>query len=182
MKLVCLAALTALAACTPPRAGAPTEAAAPAAAAPAPSATYSPFAVILDAADAPAHAITFKDVGLRLAPAQAAVVHEALAEAVAARLQAHAARAVHDPTVADPAWHTQCASAHRYVDVWRSDAPARVGFSIWAGCGSDDRLAWAERPLAGPTALDGPDMLSAVEDVAAAIATAIAPCPHAPCG
>lgn len=178
MRLAALATLLALAtACSrsDPPSPAPAEAPQPAGQAQ----RYSPFAVIL-ADGGPFHALTLKDVGLRLAPADAALIDEALAEALAARLAAHGARAVHDPTVADPAWHTQCADAHRYVDVWRGSAPPRLGFSVWAGCGSDDRLAWRELPLPNEAALTGPGALAAVEALADALVDTLVP-PPAPC-
>ncbi|MCA9687736.1 MAG: hypothetical protein KC457_36595, partial [Myxococcales bacterium] len=63
--------------------------------------------------------------------------------------------------------------AHRYVDLWRSANPPRVGFSLWAGCGADDKLAWRELPLASEDALAGPEALAAVEALADALVDAL---------
>lgn len=148
---------------------------------PAPVAVYSPFAVRIEGGFW-IGTISFKDVGLRLAEEDArALVHETLAEAVAERLSArHAARLDFDPLVADPRWHTMCAGRHLYVDVWQASHPPRFGYSLWSGCGADDRLAWEEFPL--PAALTERNALGAAVQLAERVVGHIDPCPSTVCG
>ena len=113
----------------------------PASADPAPNtapntANYSPFGVV-----APGLTVSFKDVGLRLQAAQQSGVLEAIAGGVAFAL---AAEAVHRPTWTQVSWHRQCRRQHIYVDLWRSTHPDRVGYSLWRGCGAEDRVDHAE--------------------------------------
>jgi hypothetical protein len=164
----------------PPSAAAPSAAApAEAAADPGRAAVYSPFAVQV-AGSFWIDTITFKDVGLRLQDAGSqALVYEAFAAALALALVAHEAQAAFEPTVADPRWHTMCAGRHLYVDVWQSEAPRRLGYSLWSGCGADDRLAWVEVPLATPV---GADPLAAAMLLAAEVTARIDPCPSVVCG
>jgi hypothetical protein len=143
---------------------------------------YSPFAVRIEGGFW-IGTISFKDVGLGLGdPALRAQVHEALAEAVAARLSdRHDARMQFDPTVADPLWHTSCAGQHLYVDVWQASHPDRLGYSLWSGCGADDRLAWEELPLTeGP--VTGSNLVPAAVRLADRVVAQIDPCPATVCG
>jgi hypothetical protein len=177
--LIAALALAALAGC---RAEAPRDAARPAdAAAEAP--TYLPFAVQVDG---PLwfQTASFKDVGLRTrSDAQRRAVMEAVTDAFALRLGERQvpAHATYEPELADPAWHTQCRARHLYVDVWRSTAPDRLGFSLWKGCGADDRVAWTELP-APPGAFESADWLDAATRLGAAIADAARACPDERCG
>lgn len=157
--------------------------AAPAPADPPPSEGYVPFSVSVDAPHW-FHAATFKDVGLRAASdADRRLVVEAIGDAFAQRLSRQVpARLEYDPAVADPAWHRQCRGHHLYVDLWRSTAPDRLGFSLWKGCGADDRVAWSEVP-APPDALESAGWLDVVSRLGETIAdAAAAACPDTRCG
>ncbi len=119
--------------------------------------------------------VTFKDVGLAAGAGERetwirAVTH-ALARALDTRLMARA-HAVAE--VAAPEWHHACQGRHVYVDVWRGTEPARVGFSLWRGCGAEDEFAWQEVPVDGA-------WVSSAQDVAGAIAHVLEVCGEAPC-
>lgn len=107
---------------------------------------YSPFGVRVDGHGA-FRFISFKHAGAEpLDPDDP--VFEALAESVALELrsgvEALTTEVVHAPELRDPHNHTFCAGSHLYVDFWRSPGPARWGYSLWSGCGDDDRFAWRE--------------------------------------
>ena len=118
--------------------------------------SYSPFVVDLRAsspAALPFHLISFKDVGLSL-PDDAARQHayESLAEALSLELASRSSElgadmissVRHDHRIADPSAHLACEGGHLYVDIWRSGAEGPYGYSLWAGCGEDDRFAYNE--------------------------------------
>lgn len=160
-----LAAL-ALFGCTPsdPPAAPPAATAAPPAAieAAAPTHRYSPFAIRLDGHRS-FEVVTFKDVSQPL-PDPALQTDELVAEAFAIALRAtHPAvltEVVHEPDLLDPDNHVFCDRRHLYVDFWRTpraDAEVLWGYSLWSGCGEDDRFAWQE--------LDGPAAYGLAEQV-----------------
>jgi hypothetical protein len=155
----------------------------PPAASPAAREAYAPFTVTVDGPHW-FHTVTFKDVGLR-APSDAdrQAIIEAIGDAFAHRLSRRVpAHLDYDPTVAEPVWHTQCRGHHLYVDLWRSSGPDRVGFSLWKGCGADDRVAWVEVP-APPSALESPGWLDVASRLGETIAdAAMQRCPHERCG
>lgn len=122
----------------------------------APAPNYSPFVLDLHTAAPgalPFHVVSFKDVGMSL-PDDAARQHayETLAEALSleiagltTELGAPMTSSVrHDHHVTDPAAHLACEGGHLYVDVWRSGADGPYGYSLWSGCGEDDRFAYNE--------------------------------------
>jgi hypothetical protein len=119
--------------------------------------------------------VTFKDVGLSTGATERDGWMRTVTRVLAATLDTRLhARASVEPRVADPAWHRSCQGHHVYVDVWRSTAPDRVGFSLWRGCGEGDRFAWQEVPMSG-----GWDASAPV--VARAIAHALQVCDAVTC-
>ncbi len=148
---------------------------APASPAPPTSGAYSPFGV--HAHTQRAQTISFKDVGLHLPEAQRTLVLETIAEAVARRLDGHA---VHHPDWATEAWHGQCRGEHLYVDLWRSPAPDRLGFSLWQGCSADDQLMSLEVPTV-PAAFEGPDWIEHAAKLGEAVGEAVGRCGAGAC-
>ncbi|MCA9526430.1 MAG: hypothetical protein KC549_09075 [Myxococcales bacterium] len=130
--------------------------------------SYSAFGVHLGPKD---QTISFKDVGLRLADGQREAVIEAVAEAVAGRLGGHAE---HHPEWTTDAWHGQCRGEHLYVDLWRSPAPDRLGFSVWAGCSAEDQLMSVELPTT-PAAFEGSAWVDEAARLGAAVGEAVRP-------
>ncbi len=164
-----------LAACADPAARTaaapePTQAEAPT------PASYSPFALAVGG-EAPFQLISFKDVGMSLPEDARGYVYESLAESLASSLGRRpdgplTSHVVHDPTLTDPAAHLACEGGHIYVDVWSSGEG--YGYSLWSGCGEDDRFA--HREIAAREA--GDDTVAALlplaEDMAAQLRSAVA--------
>jgi hypothetical protein len=128
------------------------------------------------------HRVSFKDVGLRLSGVGArdgAV--EAVAEGIASSLESHlAAHAIHSAELADPAWHRSCQGHHVYVDLWRAESPARVGFSLWRGCDADDQFGWQEI-LVSEEGLSGDAWIEEAARVGVAIGQALSVCSASTC-
>lgn len=117
--------------------------------------TYSPFVVEVTGTDLPFEHITFKDVGMSVAPENRAFVYETIAQSLSAALGAEEAmsleaRVLYSEDAADPAHHRACAGRHVYVDVWHSATSPKWGYSLWSGCGEDDQFAWREFDTASP--------------------------------
>ena len=132
--------------------------------------SYSPFVVDVDSpspAALPFHLISFKDVGMSL-PDDAArqMAYESLAEALSLELAelsqelgaSMSGSVRHDHGLTEPTAHLACEGRHIYVDVWRSGDAGPYGYSLWSGCGEDDRFAYNERVVASaegtPSAMD----------------------------
>lgn len=120
----------------------------------APEPVYSPFVVEVRG-EAPFREITFKQVGSLSADVDRARLLETIAESLALDL----ARSRDDwsvatqyaPEVAEPAFHRACGAAHIYVDFWeRGGGEPGWGYSLWSGCGMEDRFAMEDVP-AHPT-------------------------------
>lgn len=123
---------------------------------------YMSHTVEVDAAHWFQH-VTFKDVGLAAGPADRDGWMRNVTRVLARTLDAGLhARARVEPSVADPEWHRACHGQHVYVDVWRSAGPDRVGFSLWRGCGDDDRFAWQEVPASDGWAASAPVVAKAI--------------------
>lgn len=109
---------------------------------------YSPFVVDVPGAG---HydVISFKDVGMSLPDDERHATYEALAESVRHALGEHAGTR-HDEGAADPSQHLSCEGRHVYVDLWHQASSDTWGYSLWSGCGEDDRFALetVERPRA----------------------------------
>lgn len=154
---------------------------------PAPGPVYSPFAVQVQG-QYWADVISFKDVGLKAGDVDArALWLEALADGLAVAMEGPAgaealiAQKIFSSDLSKPEAHTHCEGRHIYVDLWRSHSPDRLGFSLWKGCGAEDKFLWEEVPSDIP----GPAIMSNVEAAArlgAHIAKALARCPEAQCG
>lgn len=108
---------------------------------------YSPFVVGVQGTEA-FSVISFKDVGMSLAPEDRAYLYESLAEGLAAQLRdgapALATIVDHDEGITDPQAHLACEAGHVYVDLWK--AGSGWGYSLWSGCGEDDEFAHREIP------------------------------------
>jgi len=141
-------------------------------AADAPGHRYSPFAIRLDG-HGTFDVVTFKDVSHPpLDPALQ--TDELMAEAFTLALRGThpglLTEVVHEPALLDPGNHVFCDRRHLYVDVWRSpqaapiDSP-RWGYSLWSGCGEDDRFAWQE--VDGPAAYGLAEQIDRVVDLIA---------------
>lgn len=142
---------------------------------------YSPFAVKVEGPYW-ADIISFKDVGLKATrEADRDLWLEAVADGLAEAMEAPVtSEKVFDAELAKPEAHTHCEGRHIYVDVWRSSSPERLGFSLWKGCGAEDRFLWEEVPGAtlGAQGLEGVD---AAAKLGAHIGRALARCPEARC-
>lgn len=106
---------------------------------------YSPFVVGVEGTEA-FTVISFKDVGMSLNPGDRAYLYESLAEGLAAELRQGAPTLAtivdHDASITDPQAHLACEAGHVYVDLWRAEDG--WGYSLWSGCGEDDRFAHRE--------------------------------------
>lgn len=120
---------------------------------PPPTHAYSPFAVRV--AGHPAfEVITFKRVG-HAVPDSSDPSHEEFAASLAANLSAEGVlmtEVVHVPELLDPNAHVFCDADHLYVDYWAT-SPG-WGYSLWSGCGEDERFAWSEFPVSEGDPLD----------------------------
>ena len=138
--------------------------------------SYSPFVLDLqvsEAAQVPFHLISFKDVGMSL-PDDAArqMAYESLAEALSLELghlsmetpsgvaSGLVSSVRHDLQITDPDMHLACEGGHLYVDVWQSSDEGPYGYSLWSGCGEDDRFAYNDRVAAVEQAPDSMDPLA----------------------
>ena len=54
---------------------------------------------------------------------------------------------VHSPTLANPDNHLFCDQRHLYVDFWGTEGSQSWGYSLWAGCGHNDRFEWRQLTL-----------------------------------
>lgn len=111
-----------------------------------PSHAYSPFAVRVSGHPA-FGVVTFKRVGADI-PAVDDPSYEEVAESLAMSLAdastgAVATEVVYTPALMDPDNHVFCDANHLYVDYWTTEADG-FGYSLWSGCGADDRFALSE--------------------------------------
>lgn len=116
---------------------------------------YSPFVIEVTGANLPFEHITFKDVGMSVAPENQAFVYETIAQSLSAALgddqrMSLEARVLYSEEAADPAHHRACAGRHVYVDLWHSAESPKWGYSLWSGCGEDDQFAWREFATVSP--------------------------------
>lgn len=118
------------------------------------SSRYSPFAIRLSG-----HTwfdvVTFKDVSQKRSDPELQI-DEQIAEAVSLALRGtHPSvmtEVIHEPRLTKAESHVFCDQRHLYVDYWQTGVPGRWGYSLWSGCGEDDRFAWQE--VAGQAASD----------------------------
>lgn len=136
--------------------------------------TYSPFVLRMSREGRlPFGEISFKDVGMSVDPAERVFVYESVASSVAAALASSptapmSSEVVYSEAAADPASHLACGSRHIYVDVWAPQGTERWGYSLWSGCGEEDRFALREVPR---RTADDVDALA--EDIAATLGRAV---------
>lgn len=115
---------------------------------------YSPF-VLQMSAELPFEQISFKDVGMSLDPAHQQLVYEEVAQSLAFALASFpeppmSSEVLYSEQAADPSSHLACGASHIYVDVWAPEGAERWGYSLWSGCGEDDRFAHQEITRARP--------------------------------
>lgn len=104
---------------------------------------YSPWVVTVGDRDARFDEISFKDVGMSsIDDTDRPETFHAIAESLASQLSE--SEASYSEAMSRPENHLSCAPRHVYVDLWASESPARWGYSLWSGCGEDDRFAWEE--------------------------------------
>ncbi|RLB51443.1 MAG: hypothetical protein DRJ42_16805 [Deltaproteobacteria bacterium] len=137
---------------------------------------YSPFVVEVTGTDLPFEHITFKDVGISVAPDDQEFIYETIAQSLSAALGADQgmsleARVLYSEDAADPAHHRACAARHVYVDVWHSAESLKWGYSLWSGCGEDDQFAWREFAATSP---DPASVDPLTRDIAAHLGRALA--------
>lgn len=143
MNRLAFVALLVLSACSPDRPVAHL-------AAPPHEPQYSPWVLEVESAQASFDEISFKDVGLvSVGPGERTQVYERIAESLAHELTGHSELAMSShvrfsEAMSDPSNHLSCMSRHVYVDLWESQTPDRIGYSLWSGCGEGDRFAWEE--------------------------------------
>lgn len=144
---------------------------------------YSPWVVTLQSRAEPGveqqfDEISFKDVGLSsFTPAERPETFEAIAQSLATQLGGDAelplqSHATYSEAMSRPENHRSCAPRHVYVDLWESEDPARWGYSLWSGCGEDDRFAWEELSRTGD-AHGGEAITRLTRHIAGSLRTAI---------
>lgn len=139
------------------------------------SALYPAFYLSLDG-DVPFRTISFKDVSLQTMDSDpSSPVYEALAESLGYAIAASptwgtSALVEHDVSLSDPGNHRFCGNRHLYVDVWRSEGPERLGYSLWSGCMEHDQFAWQELSL--PWSENG-DVVGLVEPLSQSIVDSV---------
>ena len=116
---------------------------------------YSPFVVDLAHEHLPFRQITFKDVGMSLAPEDRAHVYELVAEELREGLRAEGISATvnHDARWSDPEHHRSCRGGHIYVDMWQGGTPedgtGTWGYSLWSGCEAASEFGRGDVPGRG---------------------------------
>ncbi|TVQ99327.1 MAG: hypothetical protein EA398_12440 [Deltaproteobacteria bacterium] len=140
---------------------------------------HSPWYVSVDG-DGPFRMVTFKDVGMnRAIPSPDDPMLEVIAASLAMTLATDEVLGMttgvdYDAALVDPDEHTFCARSHLYVDLWRGEAPARWGYSLWSGCNEHDQFAWHEVPVdetAGGDVVD--EVTPLTESIAGSLRSAI---------
>lgn len=110
-----------------------------------PNADYSPF-VLRISGHTTFSTISFKNVTTGKSASQ--VDFELMAESLAMALrQSHPhilVEVVYAPEFLNPTNHLFCAERHLYVDFWGLQTGQVWGYSLWSGCGEDDRFAWRQ--------------------------------------
>lgn len=117
---------------------------------PAPGPNYSPFVLQMSSA-LPFEQISFKDVGMSVDPASRQLVYEEVAQSLSAALAQDpelpmSSEVLYSEAAADPSNHVACGASHIYVDVWAPQGQQGWGYSLWSGCGEEDRFAYREIP------------------------------------
>jgi hypothetical protein len=110
--------------------------------------SYSPF-VLQMSTELPFGRISFKDVGMSVAPEHRRFVYEEMAQSLALELASDEALPMssevqYSEAAADPAAHLACGVDQISVDVWSPEGTERWGYSLWSGCSEDDRFALEE--------------------------------------
>lgn len=108
----------------------------------APSVAYSPFTVEVEGHGA-FDVVTFKHVGAQSLP-EPSFHFEAVAEALAMSLERRdlETAVVYDAKLTHHDAHYACSIDRLYVDFW--PVSGGWGYSLWSGCGEDDRFEWQE--------------------------------------
>lgn len=114
-------------------------------------ALYSPFVIDVAHDHLPFRQITFKDVGMSLAPEDRAHVYELVAEELREGLSEAGihARVSHDVRWSEPEHHLACQSEHIYVDMWHGgseDGSGTWGYSLWSGCEAESEFGRGDVP------------------------------------
>lgn len=112
---------------------------------------YSPFVIDVAHEQLPFRQITFKDVGMSLAPEDRAHVYELVAEELREGLREAGidASVSHDVRWSEPAHHLACQGQHIYVDMWQAgqgDGTGNWGYSLWSGCEAESEFGRGDVP------------------------------------
>ena len=109
------------------------------------STDYSPFVLRLNGHPA-FSTVSFKNVTSKTSASQADF--ELMAESLALSLRRSnpnlLVEVVYAPEFLNPTNHLFCAERHLYVDFWGLKKNHVWGYSLWSGCGEDDRFAWRQ--------------------------------------
>ena len=143
------------------------------------TANYSPFVLDVQgqSSDLPFHLISFKDVGMSIAPGpERELAYETLAEALSLELASDprapmSSSVRHDAAQLDPSAHVACEGDHVYVDVWRAGDDGAYGYSLWSGCGEDDRFAYNDTVAITSTAELDPLAVEIADSLRSALQT-----------
>lgn len=135
--------------------------------------SYSPFVLQMQTA-LPFEQISFKDVGMSVDPSARHLVYEEVAQSLSVALASHedlpmSSEVLFSAAAADPSNHVACGASHIYVDVWAPEGQEGWGYSLWSGCGEEDRFAYREIPR---TSAEDVDALT--RDIAASLREAVA--------
>lgn len=138
---------------------------------------YSPFVVEVSGQGVLFEQITFKDVGMSVAPEDRAFVYETIAESLSSQLAEEAGmsldvQVVYSEDTADPAFHRACGANQVYVDLWHDASSPKWGYSLWSGCGEEAQFAWRELGTSGADPATTIEPLT--RDIAANLAHAVA--------
>ena len=110
-----------------------------------PTADHSPFVLRINGHPT-FSTISFKNVTSKTSASQ--TDFELMAESLALTLRrSHPhllVEVVYAPEFLNPTNHLFCAERHLYVDFWGLKKGHVWGYSLWSGCGEDDRFAWRQ--------------------------------------
>jgi len=139
---------------------------------------YSPFVLKVSGQAVLFEQITFKDVGMSVAPEDRAFVYEAIAETLSSQLAEDTemsldVRVIYSEDITDPAFHRACGANQVYVDLWHDASSPKWGYSLWSGCSEEARFAWRELGTseADPATTVEPLAHEIAADLAKAVAT-----------
>jgi hypothetical protein len=123
---------------------------------------------------APFEAISFKDVGMSVPKEHRQFVYESIAESLALQLSSDdrlpmSSQVRYSRKITKPEHHRHCEAKHIYVDLWHNASSEHWGYSLWSGCGAEDRFAW--KKVSAPKG--NKDAVASIEPLARDIASSL---------